>query len=86
MSKRTRANFMAAEKLREENRQLQRQINWLLSEITYISDNPRKDWAMCSFCPSNCSDLGCEFTWYNGVTDRPACETCWREHARRGAA
>ena len=85
MSKKTRANFVVAEKLRKENTMLGRQIDWLISQIRYASDNPRKEWAQCGFCPSTCGDIGCEFTWCGGMTERPDCERCWREYARRGS-
>lgn len=85
MSRKTRANFIAVERLRQENRMLQRQIDCLLSEIKEISDNPQRISSCYDFCPSNCSDLGCEFTWYDGCRDRPNCSACWREHARRCA-
>lgn len=85
MSRKTRANFLEVERLRKENRMLQRQIDWLLEDIKKISANPRKHRSVCGFCPSNCSDLGCEFTYYDGNRDRPDCSTCWREHSLRGA-
>lgn len=83
MSKKTRANFMAAEKLRKENAMLRRQIDWLISEIRYGSASPQKDWARCALCPSSTGGLACEHTSFDGIRDLPDCECCWREHARR---
>ena len=83
MSKRTRANFMVAEKLRIENQLLRRQINWLLCQIKYCNDNPYKDYSHYGCCAPDCTEDGCEFTLYDGITDRPDCRKCWLENLRR---
>lgn len=82
MSRRTRANFIAAEKLAEENKLLLAKIEWLLRQLHSSAELSSVPGASFRFCPPGARD-GCEFTYWDGVKLMPCCSVCWRKALER---